>query len=206
VTGALLGLGIAFAALALARGPAAEAPPAGGAAPGVPEARTAAADLGGFGREHHEVLRIDQEGLHSNPAMEIVLDGWVDPPGTIAQVRLWWLHTGHADERRPFSRKVTRHIDVEYVRRGPARWTVRLARAKEVWRFEVELDDARRVRAYANVRTPEGTMVEHCRAQSSRMIPQRTLGMVSGIDRIDVECVDAQGQRHRGVIPTVARD
>lgn len=169
---------------------------------GLPRSRTPVDQLAPSGFSHQEVLRIDQTGLHSDEAYEIVLDGWINRarPSQIAEVRLWWANTAKRDERSPFGRGVTSHVDIEYDVNGAREWTVALGRGKKEWIFEVEADERGNLHAFADIVDDQGQRVDHCQASASRLVPSRFLGVVSGIERVEVDCLDAQGGKHTGAL------
>ncbi len=182
-------------------------PPSAAASPKVPVTRTPSDKLAHPGFFHHEILRIDQEGMHPNDAYEIVLDGWVeqDKPTEIADVRLWWLDTAKRGERSPFGKSVRKRVNIDYRSHGARDWTVSLGRGKRQWNFDVELDDKGELHAYGDIVDEAGQHIDHCRADSSKMVPKTLLGLPTGIDRVELDCVDRKGKRHRGTLETGKR-
>jgi hypothetical protein len=166
----------------------------------LPRTRTPVDRLAPSGFSHHEVLRIKQEGFHSKPGFEIVLDGWIQraKPSEIAELRLWWLDTNKHDDRAPFGRGVTAHIDIEYEVQSATAWSVAIVRGKKQWVFDVEADANGNLHAFGDIVEAGGKRIDHCRANASRLVPSRFLGVLSGIDRVEVDCVDDQGKRHEG--------
>lgn len=173
----------------------------------LPRSRTPVDRLAPSGYSHQEVLRIDQEGLHADAAYEIVLDGWMhgSQPAQVAEVRLWWANTAKRDERSPFGKGVTAHVDIEYEQHADGSWTVALGRGKKQWLFEVEPDRSGDLQAFADIEDEHGVKVQHCRATASRLVPSRFLGVISGIDRVEVDCVDVRGQSHTGSLEVQKR-
>jgi hypothetical protein len=145
-------------------------------------------------RVQREVLRIDQD-LHPDDDYEVVLDAWLDGD-EIVDVRLQWIDTGDADRRSPFGRGVRRHLDVDYVRHGPRRWTVRLGASTSAWELSIERD-AGGLSASARVRS-NGASVDRCRVDAARIDSRRVLGIPVGVARIVVSCTDDAGAVHEG--------
>lgn len=153
------------------------------------------------GFSHQQVLFIEQDGLHPSDEIEVVLDAWVakSKPDEIAEVRLWWLDESRNKKRVPFGKNVLRTIDIDYATKSQSAWTVSIAAGRRVWSFDVELGNDGRLAAYGDIKTKNGD-VSHCRADTSRMVPKRALGLVVGLDRLEIDCVDAAGERHTGAI------
>jgi len=166
----------------------------------VPEGRTPAGELNSAGLAHQEVLRIDPDGLGPSRNHDIVIDGWVDErrPRAIAGVKMWWLDRGKDGERSPFGKAVRRTVDIDYDRASDNAWRVAIRHGKRAWAFDVELDAKGRLQAYADIVTKDGTVVEHCRALRSRLVARRALGIPSGLETLEVVCIDANGKRQRG--------
>ncbi len=188
---------LALSALALAT--VALVAPADGAASVVPYHRMAACDLAPAGYAHHPVLRIDQD-FHPNDAYEIAIDAWTadDEPESMAGVRMWWLDTSDANARSPFGKGVRRHIDIDYQDRGAGGWDIGIKQGRKRYTFEVRREDGGVV-AYSDVQA-DGTLIEDCKIQRSRLVAKKVLGISTGLKRIDVTCTDAEGKEHRGSV------
>ncbi len=187
---------LALSALVLAAAPAVV-----NASGVVPYHRMAAADLAPAGYEHHPVLRIDQD-FHPNDKYEIAIDAWVSEgdPDSLAAVRMWWLDTSDANARSPFGKGVRRHIDIDYKERD-AGWDIRIKQGrKKAYVFAVDLEDGKTT-ATASVKTKEG-VIDECELTGSRLVAKKVLGIPTGLKRIDVTCLDAEGAEHRGSVIT----
>jgi hypothetical protein len=173
--------------------------PAAAADP-VPEGRTPVGELSPSGLAHQEVLRIDPDGLGPSRNHDIVIDGWVDAakPRTIAGVKMWWLDRDKGGERSPFGKAVRRTVDIDYDRASDNAWRVAIRHGKRAWAFDIELDEKGRLQAYADIVAKDGTVIEHCRALRSRLVARRALGIPSGLETLEVVCIDSNGKRQRG--------
>jgi hypothetical protein len=189
---------VAFSTLLAALGTGLFAFAAPASASGIPYGRTPVASLAPAGFHHQQVLRIDQD-FHPNDDYEIALDAWTkkSEPGSIAEVRMWWLDTATSDERSPFGKGVRRHIDIDYTEDDEGDWTVRIQQGRKIFQFEVELLDSGKIAAYADVES-EGATYEHCRVQSSRLVARKILGIPAGLKALRVTCTDDDGNRHKG--------
>jgi len=170
-------------------------------APRVPWVETDVADLAPDGLLHQEVLRIDPDfgkGHH-----DIVVDSWMlaHDPGTLSEVRMWWLHSEDNDERSPFGKGVRRFVDLDYERKGPRNFGVVLRGDRRAWSFDVELGPKGQAVAMADVTTSDGTVVKRCEAESARLLVRRVMGIPAGIKGLEVVCHDAEGKRHTGTLP-----
>lgn len=166
----------------------------------VPDGRTPAGELSPSGLDHQEVLRIDPDGLGPSRSHDIVIDGWVDAarPRTIAGVKMWWLDREKGGERSPFGKAVKRTVDIDYDKASDNAWRVAIRHGKRAWAFDIELDEKGRLQAYADIVTKDGTVIEHCRAVRSRLVARRALGIPSGLETLEVVCIDTNGKRQRG--------
>lgn len=171
-----------------------------GAAATIPMKRLKADQLTQGRLRHSEVLRLDKSGLHSDPKYGVVLDGWVDQKNKdgIAEVRLWWTDTSNG-ERAPFGEKVKGTIDVSYAAVRSDMWRVTIKRGGKRFDFEVENDGEGNLEAYGSVDTKNGR-VDHCRAIRSDIVPKQLGKVVVGLKRIDVTCIDDDGNEHRGAL------
>jgi hypothetical protein len=168
----------------------------------LPYSRTPAHDLEPDGLEHHEVLRIGRDFGDSD--FKVAVDSWVttDAPDEIDEVRFWWVDGSKADERSPFGRKLRKYIGMDFVHNSPDDWTVKLRGDRKEFAFDVEIDDRTgAVAAYGDVKTKDGTVVEHCRATDGEFVARRFLGIPIGLKKLAVVCVDDQGTWHRGELP-----
>lgn len=149
---------------------------------------------------HVEVLRIDRD--FGKPHFDIVIDAWVpkDAPERLADARIWWLKRHRGDMRGPFGRKSLRHVEVATERLGPDRMRIVIGAKGTRFAFDVVDDGAGRVRAYARVRTSDGRTVERCAVTTATLVAQKTLGIVRGIDRLEVACRTPDGRAVRGVV------
>ncbi len=157
------------------------------------------------GLRHVEVLRIDRD--FGKPHFDIVLDAWLprDRPDRLAEARLWWLKRHRADARGPFGKKSLRHVEVHTRRLGPGRIRLRIGGKGRLFAFEVVAEDGT-ARAYTRVRTADGRTVERCAATSAVLHAKKTLGIVTGIDRLAVRCTTPAGTTVTGeAVPDAGR-
>lgn len=180
---------------------AAKAPPSR-----VPHKRTEVAKLGDEVLRHQEVARIDQE-LHPDDDYQIAIDAWIsnEPTVELAEVRMWWVDTGKGDERSPFGRGVRRHIDIEYERRDARSFAIHLAEKERVFSLEIVLADDGVASAFAPVQLSSGERVDHCRVDGGRLVAKTVVGLPVGLDRLEVSCVDDQGQRYNAAVVGLPR-
>ena len=165
----------------------------------LPYSKTAADDLSPPGWSHHEVLRLGRD--FGDADFKVAIDSWVSTraPDEIAELRFWWVNADLDDERSPFGSKLRRHIGLEFVENGPDDWTVKLQGNRKEFVFDVELDPAGNVAAFADIVTQTG-VIQHCRAERGTFVARRFLGIPVGLKRLAITCVDTDGQRHEGVL------
>jgi len=167
------------------------------AGPRLPTKRTPAADLEPSGVDHHEVLRIKPNGLGPADSYDIVIDAWTkQADGSIAGVNMWWLDRSKRDERSPFGKTVKSRIDVDYIQRSSHEWQVQIKANGSRFTIDVRAEGGD-VFAYGTVATG-GTKIPECRATSSKVIPTTLLGIPTGLDRLQVSCIDQNGVRQHG--------
>lgn len=167
----------------------------------IPRSATPAAKLSTRGFVHHEVLRIDRD--FGKPQWEIALDGWMprEREGGVEELRFWWVNTDEADHRKPFSPRLSRHIELGFDRRPDGGLDVRLIGDRKEYRFTVEVDQEGRPAVFAHVRLPDDTEVARCRCHSGRLIARRLVGIPIGIAALEVQCIDGDGRSHQGQVP-----
>lgn len=163
----------------------------------LPTKRTPSSRLEPAGLDHHEVLRIEPNGLGPADSYDIVLDAWThESDGSIAGVNMWWLDRAKADERSPFGKTVKQRIDVDYVRRSANVWNVQIKANGQRFDIEVRAADGG-VAAFGTIAT-HGVKISECRATSSKIIPTTVLGIPTGLDKLQVSCIDQNGVRQHG--------
>lgn len=167
----------------------------------LPYSRMPAAQLAPAGLEHHEVLRIARD--FGKPDFKVVVDSWVTTadPDRLEEVRFWWVKESKKDERSPFGSKLRKYIGMKFIHNNPDDWTVKLRGDRKEFRFDVEVGEDGRVAAYGDVKTPDGEIVEHCRATDGEFVARRLLGIPIGLKKLAVVCVDAEGVWHKGELP-----
>ncbi len=167
----------------------------------VPYATTKVPDLAPRGLIHHEVLRIAKDVGDNN--YKIVVDAWSSSvtPKSLDEVRFWWVKTDSHDERRPWSSRIQKYVQLDFQENAPDDWTVRLLGDRKQFEFDVEIDDEGHAHAYAGVTNSYGERVPHCRATTARFEARRFLGIPVGLKRLKVTCFDDQGTRHNGIVP-----
>ena len=173
----------------------------GRAAAAIPRETTPAAALSTPTLAHTETLRIVRD--FGKPDYQIAVDAWRTKNETmsIADVRLWWVRTSGRDERQPFSPRIMKYLELDFEAEGRDRWDVTMVGDKKQFEFTVELDENGRLAAYVDVLTARGTLAQHCRATRGRLIARRFIGIPVGIERLEVDCVDPEGQRRKGELP-----
>ena len=160
--------------------------------------RVAAAQLSQGGLKHQEVLRIDPDALGPSRDHDIVIDAWTDNSKTeIEELRMWWLDKAKGNERSIFGKTVRKRMKVTYAKKSADKWLVSLKEGSRTYDFDVEIEDGK-AKAYGTVITKDGKWIPHCEAKRSNVVPKRTLGIPTGLKRLAVTCVDANGDRHRG--------
>lgn len=162
---------------------------------GIPTGRTPVADLSPPGFQHHQLVKIDQD-FHPNSDYEIALDGWTSSSG-LAEVRMWWMDTGDGDVRSPFGKGVTRHIAIRYDRQASGDWKVKIERGRRDFIFDVELSEDNTPQVFADIELGD-TIVRHCQVLSGKLVSRKILGIPAGLRRMDVICVDSDGQVRSG--------
>jgi hypothetical protein len=157
-------------------------------------------DLSVPGYTHHEILRMGRDFGDSD--FKVVIDGWVDNdnPDAIHELRFWWVNGDQDDERSPFGSKLRKHIGLEFVENAQDDWTVKLQGNRKEFVFDVELDGEGHATAFADIHTADG-VISHCRAVRGEFVARRLLGIPIGIKELVVDCVDAVGHEHTGVLP-----
>lgn len=162
----------------------------------LPTTTTPAAELEPTGYRHTQVFTLDRD--FGRDEMEIVLDAWspAGQPSEIADVRLWWLKTHKDGERGPFSAKTKRHFDIDYERVDASTWKVYLVSDGKRFTFAVTARDGHVV-ARSNVMA-DGDAIANCVVRRGHIEARRFLGAPVGIDRVDVECEDPQGNLRKG--------
>ncbi|TPV94808.1 MAG: hypothetical protein B7733_13425 [Myxococcales bacterium FL481] len=176
-------------------------PERGVASPAIPHGRTPVAALDVAGLRHHEVLHIDPGPLGPSGDYRVAIDAWTSSAAEhvshVEGVRVWWLNRDAADERSPFGPTVAKRMRIEKTRLDAQHWTISIVTDSDRFSFTVSADKSGRVAAYGTV-VERGVRVPDCLAQSARLVPRRLLGIPIGLRRLDVSCVDAQGQPHHG--------
>jgi len=164
---------------------------------GIPEEATPVDRLSNDALHHVELARISRN--FGKEHFEIALDAWTPTDGTreISDVRLWWLRTDLAFERRPFSAKSRDQFDIDYDRLAVDRWRIALESDRKRFEFLIEFDETGTPAAYADVETDGGT-VEHCRVESGTLQARKLLGAPVGIKGFEVDCVDDGGKAQHG--------
>ncbi len=168
-------------------------PPAAAQPAGVPPLVDTPADaLDTATHRHVELLRIDRD--FGKPHFDIVVDAWVpkDAPQRLAEARIWWLKRHRGDMRGPFGKRSLRHVEVRSRRLGPDRIRLSIGAGSARFSFDV-VDEDGRVAAYTRVRTRDGRIVERCAARWGLLRAKKTLGIVRGIDRLEVTCRTPDG-------------
>lgn len=163
----------------------------------LPTKRTPTSKLEPAGLDHHEVLRIKPNGLGPADSYDIVIDAWThESDGSIAGVNMWWLDRAKGDERSPFGKTVKQRIDVDYTRQSDQVWRVRIKANGQ--RFDIHVrSETGEVAAYGTVAS-HGVKIPECRATSSKIIPTTLLGIPTGLDKLQVSCLDQNGVRQHG--------
>jgi hypothetical protein len=164
---------------------------------GIPEEATPVERLSNDALHHVELVRIARN--FGKEHFEIALDAWTPADGTheISDVRLWWLMTNLASERRPFSAKTRDQFDIDYARIAADRWRVGLESDRKRFEFLIEYAETGTPAAFADVETDAG-VIEHCRVESGTLQARKLLGAPIGIKGFEVSCVDDSGRTHRG--------
>lgn len=147
---------------------------------------------------HTELLRITRDW--GKPNWEIAIDGWVDRGGShnVADVRVWWANTDKNDRRKPISKRFRKYFKIKHRTTRPGHARVVLTGTGKRFEFDVETDTNGRAHAFANIKTRDGTRVEHCRARRAMLTARRFLGIPTGLKHLTVSCVDGNGRWHRG--------
>lgn len=167
----------------------------------IPRATTPAAALSTPTLAHTEALRIVRD--FGKPDYQIAVDAWrtKSESTSIADVRLWWVRTSGADERRPFGARIMKYLELDFEVDGPDRWEVTMVGDKKLFEFTIELGEEGRLAAYADVMTERGTLARHCRATRGRLIARRFIGIPIGIERLEIDCIDQKGEARHGELP-----
>ncbi|MEE9385843.1 MAG: hypothetical protein V3V08_20730 [Nannocystaceae bacterium] len=154
------------------------------------------------GLAHHEILRIDPDGLGPTRNYEIAIDGWTRllTPRGIADLRVWWLDRSKGNERSPFGPTVKKRVRVEFRRKTASTWSVHIHSSSRAFKFDVVADDTGRLRAYADIVDADGVRVQDCEVKRAELVARRFLGIPIGLKRLDASCVDASGVTHRGAV------
>lgn len=166
----------------------------------MPQRRTPASRLAPAGLDHHEVLRIAPNGLGPEDSYDIVIDAWTDERSDdIVGVKMWWLDRAKSNERSPFGPTVRSRIDVRYVKRSGGHWVVQIRANGKRFDIDVRRDTARpdALAAYGTI-VSHGVEVAECRATESKVVPTTMLGIPTGLDKLKVSCIDANGVRQHG--------
>ncbi len=169
--------------------------------PRIPWVETDVAGLSPEGLNHQEVLRIDPDFGKNHH--DIVVDSWTrsEDPGTLSEVRMWWLHSKKNNERSPFGKGVRRFVKLDYVRHDANSFAVVLRGDRREWSFDVVMGEDGQAVALADITTGDGRKVNDCQADSAKLLVRRVLGIPAGLKGLEVVCHDADGTTHRGNLP-----
>jgi hypothetical protein len=166
----------------------------------IPSTATMPAHLSTQAFKHYEILRIVRD--FGQPDFEIALDSWLPRQSRqLAAIRLWWVHTGNQNQRRPLSDAERRRVHVGLSRQKAFSWEVRIAGDHKEFDFQIEVGDDGRPRAYTTVVRADGRRISHCRATHSKLHARRFLGIPIGIRKLTASCIDDEGTIHNGRIP-----
>lgn len=170
------------------------------AGPEAPRGRTPESRLAPAGLNHHEVLRIDPDGLGPGRSYGIVIDGWTAEadPSKLEDVRMWWIDRAKSDERSPFGKTVRKRMKIKYRRSSDRKMRIEIKTGKDAYTFKVVATKSGKVRAYGTIVDKFGRTHENCRAVSSRIVAKRRIGIPVGMEELNVTCFDAEGKRRKG--------
>lgn len=146
-----------------------------------------------------EVLRIKRD--FGKAWVDLAIDAWLDPKSTrLERARLWWVVTSEQDRRKPLGAFYERMVKLRYSRSSSTALFVQVTGDHKEFTFTVELGADGKVGAYVAVDTTDGKTIDRCRAESTRLIAQRVLGLPVGLARIEVTCSDEKGVVHQGLV------
>jgi hypothetical protein len=154
------------------------------------------------GAERIEVLRIEQE-FHGNADYRVVIDAWVGgEPRRLERVTMGWLDTGEQDRRSPFGKGVRRHVDVLHEPQGDTGWVIALVAGDQRREIEVVMADDGTPRAWATIVVGDANV--RCIPDAGRLVARTVIGIPVALDRLELECTDANGERRRGPVATTS--
>ena len=163
----------------------------------IPLRATPKDQLGTGTHQHHEVLRVERD--FGKAWRDIVIDVWVPRAGDkeLSEVRLWWLEGDQDDTRKPFGSKTNKRVTVSYDKKSAREWDVSFGAGSRTFTFQVTLDEAGKPAVYGDIRDGR-KKIDHCRVEKASLYAKKLMDVTVGLDRLEVSCVDDQGQRHRG--------
>ena len=163
----------------------------------IPLQATPRAKLETDAHSHHQVLRVKRD--FGAPGRDIVVDAWVPKSGVaqLAEVRLWWVETSQGDIRKPFGKKTKRRVKVKYNKKDDTHWVVTFGAGSKSFDFDVELDAKGQPTVFGDIKDGR-KKVDHCEVQNARLFAKKMLDVTVGLDRLEVDCVDAKGVKHSG--------
>lgn len=147
--------------------------------------------------KHHQLLRVKRD--FGDPWRDIVVDAWVPKSGQpeLTEVRLWWINSNKNDRRNPFGKKTKKKVSVTYDQRGPRDWQIGFGAGSRKFLFDITMDENGNPVVYGDIRVGR-KKIEHCKVDSASLYAKKILDVTIGLDRLEVSCVDDQGNRHRG--------
>lgn len=163
----------------------------------IPLRATPRAQLETDQHKHHQVLRVKRD--FGDSFRDIVVDAWVPKNGAseLTEVRLWWVESNQGDIRKPFGKKTKKRVKVSYQQHDAQHWTVTFGAGSKKFDFDVEIDDGGTPQVYANIKAGRAK-VDRCRVDAARLYAKKLADVTVGLDRLEVDCVDAQGNKHTG--------
>ncbi len=162
----------------------------------IPLRATPRAELETQSHAHHQVLRVKRD--FGDAWRDIVIDAWVPKAGepSLTEVRLWWVESNDGDIRKPFGKKTRKRVKVSYDRVDDAHWVVTFGAGGRSFDFDVELE-GKTPTVYANIKSGR-EKIDRCRVDNARLYAKKMLDVTVGLDRLEVDCVDASGKKHTG--------